>query len=127
MSKKERNQNIVLMLKNRSLKEGEAGKLFGVSQQRISQIVRDNGLDRSERVAPKSGLIERSELLGKVSDKEVSRRLRVSPGLVWSVRKQKGIKAFSVPVGCEECGNYPYAKGLCRNCYEIQRRRKLKS
>jgi transposase len=106
----------------------QAAKKFNISPQRVSQIVKYYKLDlKSQRQTKKAILIEEfTPLLGTMRDTDIAKRFNVPANTVHYARKKLGIKAFLKPIGCARCITHPWAKGLCRNCYERARRRALK-
>lgn len=128
MRNEPRNQEIIDMLKTHS--QSEVARAFGVSRQRVFQIVEMYELELSDETKYHTEIRRRiieSGLLGKVSDEEIARRLGVSSKAVNKARRKTGIEKFVtyLPIGCENCETKPHSKGLCRQCYKRAWRRGL--
>lgn len=68
-------------------------------------------------------LLESSGLIDQLPDRELTKMFGVHTTQLWELRRESGMMKLPKPIGCEECPENPYAKGLCRNCYERNRRR----
>jgi hypothetical protein len=102
----------------------EAAKEFGISNQRVNQLVKYYKLDLRTRKTNKEILFEKiTPFLGTMRDTDIARKLGVSLSQVRHLREKQGVKAYSKPIGCAKCKTEPWAKGMCRNCYERSRRR----
>lgn len=122
---KERNKKIMQMIKDHSI--GEIAKEFGISTQRVHQIVNEHGGYPVGRLqhqrgnmlrAMRSGLIEK---LGKSSDAELAREFQVTDTSVRIARTKRGIRKFlSNPVvdgkrRCHKCKRMVELKDLIKD------------
>jgi len=89
------------------------GKMYGVSKQAISQLLKRNGV----RV---EGVVRCDECDTNHYARGYCRRHYRR----WR-RRNRGAVGPQVlkPIGCPECRTKPYAKGLCKNCRRRQLRR----
>lgn len=109
----ERNDEIVRL--SATYNTVEIAELYGITRERVRQILNDRGI--TERNFVRHKVLEIQPLLGNMSDADIATRFGLPHGVVSNFRNRLDIAPYRKPIGCEECATNPYAKGLCRNCY----------
>lgn len=105
----------------------EAAKEFEISHQRVCQLIKYYKLDLSARKTHKEILFEKIvPLLGTMRDTDLAQMFGATVAQIRFLREKHGVGAFLKPVGCANCKTKPYAKRMCRKCYERKRRRALR-
>lgn len=126
----ERNLRVIELLLNSEprLTQAEVAKQFGITRERVRQIVvkweettgRTMPIDKipAEKKLKRDKLVF-SGLLGKRSDQFLADIYQLSVGFVATLRKKQETPTWASqrPDHCEECETHPYSKGMCKNCY----------
>jgi len=123
----ERNLHIVELLADYTM--AEVGRMYKLSHERIRQIAREYGYKGANRVRHGNRMIERNSKLGRVVDRVLAEELDVPLSAVAWARyrtgKRSAWKKDADRIGCPKCETEPYARGLCKPCYNRANRRGL--
>lgn len=128
---------IVKALLDGHLNQAEVARQYGLSRERIRQYVANweeetgNKIPINKLSESKKKLKERiiqSGLLGSMPDHQVADEIGGSnDSFVRKIRRKFGIFSFAStrPLTCPSCLTKPYARGLCKNCYtrDLRKRR----
>ncbi|PJF23602.1 MAG: hypothetical protein CUN56_00115 [Phototrophicales bacterium] len=109
----------------------EIGRDVGVGREYVRRVAVEHGLTHAARKAAQveatlKRLIQKNliRFLGSISDEELAKHVGSPVAAVRDLRKRYGLAGtVKLPIGCRICGVNPYADGLCRACYERDRRK----
>lgn len=118
VAKTERNEQIIAALNLHTA--SEVARMFGITRQRVDQIVKAMGGYPSEHRNYLSEIHRAIEpYLGKAPDSEVARLFKTTLAIVRHRRIMLGVQPHykTRPDKCAKCALEPYARGMCRRCY----------
>lgn len=108
----------------------QIAELCGVSRQAVWQQLAPLNLPSKKRDPNKQAKIKLIKQLRAegLSFDEIGKSLGLSGGFCRQIALDAGLDTTRrlKPIGCPACSTRPYAKGLCRNCYHRDRRRRNK-
>ena len=124
-----RNLAIIAELKKENpLTQSEVADLFGITRERVRQIVNRHEEKTGEKVRiskyPKDikikiAAILNSKLLGTAQDVVIAESFGVHQNFIMKLRNKQGIAPWmeTRPTKCPRCETHPYALDMCKNCY----------
>ena len=118
MTKFERNAALLKMLADHS--PSEVAKHFGITRQRVYELAEQNKVPVSRDKHETHVLIP---LIGTMKDRDLAKLHPISAQQIHLLRKKYKLPVYKIPIGCPDCETKPYAKGMCRKCYNRNNRR----
>jgi hypothetical protein len=103
----------------------EIAAMYGCSRELVSLSLRATGAVAQKRAKRRAELLEKVRVMKAVgkSLSAIAEALGVSASYCGELAKEAGFMTKRHPIVCDECDTAPYAKGLCKRCYEWARMR----
>jgi len=113
----DRDKKIIALLPQYNM--SEIGRIFGISRERVRQIVVSRGIKErdysSHKTRQQIRQLRNANL--ELSAKLIAQKYNVSKNVIYNLRHKLGIKAKCHEIGCKRCKIDIYARDLCKNCY----------